>query len=203
MTSLICSVCQKPFSHKNPRTKGCSVECRKKVLRVYLDQYRLDHLETYRAWVRDGVKRWRSTMTPDRKKEELEKNYEWRNNNPERWKELKRKDYEAHPETAKRSHIKRKHSVRAAGEFPPHDVIKHRMGLLRGCCYCGKQGDLTLEHVVPLSKGGTNEPVNLLGACWKCNVSKNNKNWLEWFLTKPFYSLVREIQIRSLTASGV
>lgn len=46
------------------------------------------------------------------------------------------------------------------------------------CCHCGKQleffGDFTLEHAIPLSKGGTNDRRNLVGLCRDCNWTKSN-----------------------------
>jgi 5-methylcytosine-specific restriction endonuclease McrA len=33
-----------------------------------------------------------------------------------------------------------------------------------------------LDHVIPLSNGGTNAQSNLVASCWKCNNSKNNKS---------------------------
>jgi 5-methylcytosine-specific restriction endonuclease McrA len=37
-----------------------------------------------------------------------------------------------------------------------------------------KQG-LTLDHVIPLSKGGTDTMDNLRPAHWLCNIKKSNK----------------------------
>ena len=46
------------------------------------------------------------------------------------------------------------------------------------CYYCQKSliGIRTnVEHIVPRSKGGTNDPKNLVLACWKCNKSKGSE----------------------------
>jgi 5-methylcytosine-specific restriction endonuclease McrA len=40
------------------------------------------------------------------------------------------------------------------------------------CCYCDAPGDMTVEHLTPLAKGGTNEIGNVAPACVKCNASK-------------------------------
>jgi len=38
------------------------------------------------------------------------------------------------------------------------------------CCYCGMGGvQLTLEHKIPRSHGGTNDDRNLAAACCECN----------------------------------
>lgn len=44
------------------------------------------------------------------------------------------------------------------------------------CQYCGYQGDdLTLDHVVPRSKGGPDSWENIVAACVRCNVKKGNR----------------------------
>jgi hypothetical protein len=40
------------------------------------------------------------------------------------------------------------------------------------CHYCGREERLTLDHVVPLSKGGENRPENIVCSCRWCNASK-------------------------------
>lgn len=43
------------------------------------------------------------------------------------------------------------------------------------CQYCGSIKDLTIDHVIPKSKGGTNNWDNLVTCCRKCNLKKGNK----------------------------
>jgi 5-methylcytosine-specific restriction endonuclease McrA len=43
------------------------------------------------------------------------------------------------------------------------------------CQYCGTKSDLTLDHVVPKSRGGADSWENLVTACNKCNVEKGNR----------------------------
>ena len=40
------------------------------------------------------------------------------------------------------------------------------------CVYCGSEENLVIDHLVPLLKGGDNEPDNLVAACRKCNSGK-------------------------------
>ena len=52
-----------------------------------------------------------------------------------------------------------------------------------GCCaYCGERKDLTLDHVVPVSRGGRHAAGNFLPACVSCNSSKSDKFLAEWRL---------------------
>lgn len=52
--------------------------------------------------------------------------------------------------------------------------ILHRDG--HSCQYCGSTGDdLTLDHVVPRSRGGEDSWENMVAACVRCNVKKGNR----------------------------
>jgi 5-methylcytosine-specific restriction endonuclease McrA len=43
------------------------------------------------------------------------------------------------------------------------------------CQYCGTKSDLTLDHVLPKSRGGADSWENLVTACNTCNVKKGNR----------------------------
>lgn len=51
------------------------------------------------------------------------------------------------------------------------------------CHYCGKSvppKDLTLDHIVPLARGGHSTKGNCVPACKDCNNQKKNLLPLEW-----------------------
>ena len=58
---------------------------------------------------------------------------------------------------------------------------RHRRNILAKsgfkCAYCGKGilDDMTIDHVVPLSRGGSDRPHNKVAACKRCNSLKGNK----------------------------
>src|SRR6478672_7841177 len=46
------------------------------------------------------------------------------------------------------------------------------------CQYCGDKkaaAQLTLDHILPRSRGGDNSPVNIVTACVACNNRKSNR----------------------------
>jgi 5-methylcytosine-specific restriction endonuclease McrA len=43
------------------------------------------------------------------------------------------------------------------------------------CQYCGSRDELTFDHVVPRSKGGTTSWENVVAACSSCNLTKGDK----------------------------
>jgi 5-methylcytosine-specific restriction endonuclease McrA len=48
------------------------------------------------------------------------------------------------------------------------------------CAYCGSTKQLTRDHVHPISRGGRDEPANVVPACLSCNSSKGAKTVAEW-----------------------
>jgi hypothetical protein len=77
--------------------------------------------------------------------------------------------------------------------FPYKKVTLSRYNVYRRdnfkCLYCGAKDNLTLDHVIPRSKGGPNSWTNLATCCMKCNVSKGDRTLEETGMTlsqKPF-----------------
>jgi hypothetical protein len=48
------------------------------------------------------------------------------------------------------------------------------------CIYCGAEGKLTTEHILPQSRGGEDCIDNVVRVCQSCNSSKGNKRLYEW-----------------------
>lgn len=46
---------------------------------------------------------------------------------------------------------------------------------LKECAVCGAKEGLTIDHIIPLSKGETNKIENLQCLCLPCNQQKANK----------------------------
>lgn len=63
--------------------------------------------------------------------------------------------------------------------IPYRGVLLNRVNLFRRdhgeCQYCGSKRHLTIDHVLPRSKGGKTSWTNLVTACNRCNVSKGDK----------------------------
>lgn len=59
------------------------------------------------------------------------------------------------------------------------------------CAYCGSEENLTLDHIIPQSKGGSDHTPNVLCACEKCNRSKAHFNWEDWYFRQEFFDKKR------------
>ena len=59
------------------------------------------------------------------------------------------------------------------------------------CIYCEKEKDLTLEHILPRSRGGPDTTDNAVFICKSCNSSKGDKRLYEWFGLENRYKIPR------------
>lgn len=66
------------------------------------------------------------------------------------------------------------------------EEVRKALGSIRHCAWCGGLGTYRkgpddrswhIDHVLPVSKGGGNNPSNLVRSCATCNMSKGNKEW--------------------------
>lgn len=96
---------------------------------------------------------------------------EWRKRNPGRHLELMLLQ-QGKRRAAKRSADSRKVSA--------EDIAK-MFQMARGCCfYCQRKAVLTIDHIIPLVRGGRHAIGNLAPACEKCNKSKGALLLVEW-----------------------
>lgn len=49
------------------------------------------------------------------------------------------------------------------------------------CIYCDKEENLTVEHLLPTSRGGPDIPENTVLVCKSCNSAKGDRRLFEWF----------------------
>jgi len=130
--------------------------------------------------------------------EKLQKqNKEWANLHPEKIKSYNKKYRLGHPEKVKEVEKAYRESHK---EKLVLRTIKHRAKLKSAsgfglsttewnwirkmfdyrCAYCGKETKLTVDHVVPLSKGGIHDISNVVPSCMPCNSGKQDRTLLEF-----------------------
>ena len=64
------------------------------------------------------------------------------------------------------------------------DEERLKMNLPRICAYCGAEGELTIDHLLPKKFGGWNSADNTVWACRSCNSSKGARDVLVWWQTR-------------------
>lgn len=172
------------------------------------------HYLMTRSWQKRNYEFWmgrnRNWMIahPDKMKAS---NKKWCENNPERYAVIKAKGIADlrqreidNPDWAKANSKKAKARRRARilnspGSHTSADILLQRKaqtdkkGRLH-CWWCGKiikDEDYHLDHVIPLSRGGSNGADNIVLSCPKCNLAKSAKN--------PQEFAGRLIQVTTLT----
>jgi 5-methylcytosine-specific restriction endonuclease McrA len=142
------------------------------------------------AKARKAHKTWRDKNVEHVRKYSLQKYYEqheiqksrrrtWKADNPEI----------VRFQTRKGASKRRARMMKAEGSFTSEDVqvLLSEQGAK---CICGADFNIveyTIDHVVPISRFGTNWPDNLQLLCGFCNSSKYNKDMMAWLKAQPFW----------------
>lgn len=82
--------------------------------------------------------------------------------------------------------VRRERDNRAPGltNWQRRELLKRWMAVGMQCAYCGELAS-TIDHVMPLVRGGTNREGNLVPACRSCNSAKGPRTVTEWRYGKP------------------
>lgn len=149
------------------------------------------------------MREWRRRMSPTQKLAQSIRMVGWRSENRERiaeaagkramaWKtaNLERRlewerQYRATSEHYRLQHIvyaqrRRARQRKAEGTFGIEDIERILRLQDERCFYCNEESPMTVDHVVPLVRGGSNWPTNIVMACHPCNASKGDKLVEEW-----------------------
>ena len=71
-----------------------------------------------------------------------------------------------------------------------HKLTNHK------CIYCGRPSE-SLDHLHPMSKGGTSTTTNCVPCCLSCNGKKSDLEVLSWYRKQNFYDPRRAMAIRA------
>lgn len=138
-------------------------------------QWRADNRETLLQQKKDDYLKNREKR--------LAQSREWQRNNPEKVIARNLRWVKANPEAAKAiTHRRRAKKAGTEGFYTAADVarmIERQQGLCNGCILPLPK-NYHVDHVTPLSRGGSNWPTNLQLLCPTCNTSKGSKTMDEW-----------------------
>lgn len=135
----------------------------------YQAAYRLAHAVRRRQCARD----WRATNR-ERARAAV-RSYAHRNR--DRLKE-RRRDYRDRNRDVIRASNQRHRARRKnapINDFTAREWREIKAAYRQRCAYCGRRRDLTVDHVIPLSRGGDHTARNVAPACGSCNSRKGDR----------------------------
>lgn len=103
---------------------------------------------------------------------------------------------------SKSKHRKAKQRGSTALMLTPDQLWRRWVEFGHTCAYCGADGDLHIEHVIPISKGGEHHLGNIVPACQRCNYSKRSAPVEEWYRAQPFFTEERWQAIQAALAKS-
>ena len=160
-----------PFSdfNKNRSKKdGLQSDCRA-CTKTYLHQHYQKNKQQYADYHRENAQKRSGYMKRYYAKNKsyfAEKAKEWRTANPERKAEIENR---------------RRSRVANGGVFVITDKELDAL-YASACANCGSKDNMTVDHVIPISRGGRHSIGNLQPLCGRCNTSKNDRFMVEWKL---------------------
>lgn len=168
--------CRACFREYNRTHKRPNPEKRAEYNRKYLRAYFADPVNKEKKAEYDRAYR---EVNKEKINERIAK---WHAKNPHKAKEYR---IRLTPNRDARRAIKYRYLARKRNAQGSHSTadIKRQYEAQKGrCYYCqAKVGDnYHVDHVIPLSRGGSNGPENIVVACVSCNTSKRDKLPHEW-----------------------
>lgn len=118
-----------------------------------------------------------------RRQKYIASNLRWRANNPEKVRAIARKGSKKNWARVYAQNSKRRaRKMGAGGQHTPADIRRIYKAQKGKCYWCGVKVGKTyhVDHVIPLARGGTDGPENLVIACPDCNRHKHDKLPHEW-----------------------
>jgi len=185
------------FSRQKRGLFGLHSQCRLCQAKRFKEWSKKNYAREQKRW-RDWYKKNRRAKTQYAKKyRELNPEKvaaatkDWAKRNPDKMRAIDRRKYEKHKSKMlqnmrvwrsknpdKVAVIKERRRAResgAAGDFTAEAWIQLKQRARYQCLCCRKKKKLTIDHVVPLSKGGTNDISNIQPLCRSCNSKKRTR----------------------------
>lgn len=169
------------------RRKTCgSPGCQKAHQKALITQWGKEHPGYYRDhkrnWRKENPERhrqWTQSWWEANRNAQYEINRQWREENSDRYAEMIR-DWGARNKALVSGYRATRRARKANGWIAERDWTRlvNRYG--GRCFYCGSREPMTIDHIIPLARGGRHTIGNVLPACKSCNCSKQERLIVEW-----------------------
>ncbi len=160
MKIVVCKLCKKEISIKGNYRLFCD-----KCLPIRKKEYDKEYRKKNYKKIKNRIDKCRES--PDFRKKQQKWNNKWRVKNPEKVKFYRLKSEKKRVQERK---------VNGNHTFEEWELLKKQYGFK--CPACGKSEPeikLTEDHIIPLSKGGSDWIENIQPLCQSCNSRKHTK----------------------------
>lgn len=188
-----CRECEKEYRKKyREKHKERDKEYRKQYYQENKERV-LERCKKYRQENSERIKQYKQEHKEDMKKYQKE----YYKENKERIQEVKKQYMENHVDDRRTYDFNRKAKTRYNNEEVEFNTITTEEFLSiyeffdNKCAYSGEpleKGNRSIDHIIPLDQGGTNDLWNLVPCLFKYNCSKRNMDMEEWFRTMDCFS---------------
>ena len=203
---MICKICNKEFIKQHFNQRYCSEECRH--IAKINSQKKYKKTEKGKAsnqkWIqrerrKENEKRYRQNPIAKHKAvlrvkkylqnseygREQKRKRDMEYSRTEKGKEANKKATKKYRKTEKGKLNNRKQKFMRRTMKPVDKLVLKKIMEQNICYYCGKEitGLKTIDHKIPVSRGGNNKENNLVLCCKHCNSQKNDKSeeeYIEW-----------------------
>ena len=104
---------------------------------------------------------------------------DYRKNNLEKVKKVKSDWRKNNPEAVQKHRMTRRARKAQNGVYKVFNKELDKL-MQASCVSCGSTDQITIDHIIPVSKGGQHSIGNLQSLCKSCNSSKGTKTMSEW-----------------------
>lgn len=181
-TDYRCDGCRRRFNRERmKRWRARNPEKARAKSRESTAKLRAEQPDYFRDWYRANAERERARSRRSMRA--------WRLAHPEANRERQQRFFARHPDRRRawdKANTHNRRALRATtnrsllGGYSFAYMTAYIADLLtQPCEYCDGPGG-TLDHVIPLSRGGLHIPTNLASACLGCNLSKGTRMLSEW-----------------------
>ena len=148
------------YKYRRNQCKACVKIANKK----YYDANRRKRIDAALKWAREN---------PERRKAYQD---QYREDNRDYYRRQYRKRYWADPERFREESRKRRLRLQGikVGDYIKADILARDNYTCHVCKRTMEARDLTIDHLIPLSKNGPDTEENVAAACFSCNIRRND-----------------------------
>ena len=199
-----CKICDKEYRKNNKErikeSKRIYAERNKEKIKEYFKEYYKNNKDKikkstkeYQENNREKVRKYKKEYRSRDKTKNMMKEYlkEYQKNNKDKLNEYF-KEYQKNNKDKMIFYSSQRRALRAGngGNYTPEQRKEMLEYFDYKCAYTGEciRNNLHIDHIIPVTKGGSNYIYNLVPSTPSANMSKGNKDVEEWYREQPYFS---------------